>query len=394
MWHMLLVIVFAEDFIQTENWNNFDINFTLPSENEDLLVVLDKSSGSETLFLLAGFRDYPSISESWEVNALYDDFYGYANYLDVLYLRIPYSIANLLKNTLKIGVYKQKSGTVGYSVSLSTIGANDCHRKCLNDGVCVNGLCKCFGFNYIAYDCDLFVDALIVNKEISVLLGSYRWEFFRIAVFDSKKELKVLITNKQSSSRAYQLSSNIASNLPSMITNDDDYYLKSNDQTLRNSLKNTQKTYYLLGFFCVSDSSCGFSVKVYEPNQAEINYFWIIIASVISLVTFCICTPFILVIIKRIRRHRAAKIADSQVSQRKQEFNKKYPEIHYKPSTEPESCTICLEDLKAGVLVRTLNCTHTFHSSCILEWYLSKSTCPLCKRDLLNDVDLTVQNLN
>lgn len=394
MWIVLIVVVFAEDFIQSENWNQFDVNFTDPSENEDLLVVLEKTSGSETLFLLAGFRDYPSISDSWEVNALYDDFYGYAKNLDVLYLRIPYSIAELLKNKLKIGIFKQNGGKVGYSVTLSTIGANECHRKCLNEGVCVNGACKCFGFNYVAYDCNLFADALIVNKEVSVLLGSYRWKFYRIAVFDNKKDLKVLITNKQSSSRVYKLSSNIASNLPSMITNDEDFYLRSDDQTLRNSLENTKKTYYFLSFFCVSDSSCGFSVKVYEPNEAEINYFWIIIASVISLVTFCICTPIILLVVKKIRRHRATKVHDSQLAQRKEEFNKKYPEVHYKQSSESEPCTICLEELKAGVLVRTLSCAHTFHSSCILEWYLSKTSCPLCKRDLLQNLDLTVQNIN
>ncbi|KAJ1652897.1 hypothetical protein IWQ61_006865 [Dispira simplex] len=43
-------------------------------------------------------------------------------------------------------------------------------------------------------------------------------------------------------------------------------------------------------------------------------------------------------------------------------------------------CSICLEDYKAGAVVRLLPCRHYFHTKCIDLWLTRKSSlCPLCK---------------
>nr|CAD1842277.1 unnamed protein product [Ananas comosus var. bracteatus] len=48
----------------------------------------------------------------------------------------------------------------------------------------------------------------------------------------------------------------------------------------------------------------------------------------------------------------------------------------------PRACTVCLDSLKAGDMVRSLPaCTHMFHADCIDPWLRLHSTCPLCRSD-------------
>ncbi|KAF7073239.1 hypothetical protein CFC21_078268 [Triticum aestivum] len=47
------------------------------------------------------------------------------------------------------------------------------------------------------------------------------------------------------------------------------------------------------------------------------------------------------------------------------------------------ACSVCLEDLRAGELVRRLPaCRHVFHVECIDMWLHSHRSCPLCRCDL------------
>ena len=40
-------------------------------------------------------------------------------------------------------------------------------------------------------------------------------------------------------------------------------------------------------------------------------------------------------------------------------------------------CAICLDDLGESVI--TLECSHTFHSSCLAVWFRRNPTCPVCR---------------
>ncbi|XP_051121891.1 E3 ubiquitin-protein ligase SDIR1-like [Andrographis paniculata] len=43
------------------------------------------------------------------------------------------------------------------------------------------------------------------------------------------------------------------------------------------------------------------------------------------------------------------------------------------------TCSVCLEQVNGGELVRTLPCLHQFHMNCIDPWLQQQGTCPVCK---------------
>jgi E3 ubiquitin-protein ligase ATL41 len=49
-------------------------------------------------------------------------------------------------------------------------------------------------------------------------------------------------------------------------------------------------------------------------------------------------------------------------------------------AASPDSCAVCLDELREGALVRMLpSCKHYFHASCVDVWLLSRATCPVCR---------------
>lgn len=50
-----------------------------------------------------------------------------------------------------------------------------------------------------------------------------------------------------------------------------------------------------------------------------------------------------------------------------------------------KDCTICLDEMGPGVIVKTLQCNHEYHVKCIDPWLLAHATCPLCKYNVLKD---------
>lgn len=45
-------------------------------------------------------------------------------------------------------------------------------------------------------------------------------------------------------------------------------------------------------------------------------------------------------------------------------------------------CTICIEDFQDEETIKILPCFHQFHQSCIDDWLLRKTNCPVCKFDV------------
>jgi hypothetical protein len=55
-------------------------------------------------------------------------------------------------------------------------------------------------------------------------------------------------------------------------------------------------------------------------------------------------------------------------------------------------CFICFEKYKEKELTRTLQCGHTFHKKCVDKWLKKRSTCPHCRFDLMENVQLSIDD--
>lgn len=45
-----------------------------------------------------------------------------------------------------------------------------------------------------------------------------------------------------------------------------------------------------------------------------------------------------------------------------------------------QACSICLNDLKKGDQAVKLDCSHSFHSKCIIPWFSNQDKCPNCRK--------------
>ncbi|ESN97570.1 hypothetical protein HELRODRAFT_153610, partial [Helobdella robusta] len=48
-----------------------------------------------------------------------------------------------------------------------------------------------------------------------------------------------------------------------------------------------------------------------------------------------------------------------------------------------DECCICLEKFTDNTLVHELNCTHMLHAWCSRQWLLMKTSCPLCRSEVV-----------
>lgn len=55
------------------------------------------------------------------------------------------------------------------------------------------------------------------------------------------------------------------------------------------------------------------------------------------------------------------------------------PDTMSKGRDEDLTCSVCLEQVTDGELVRCLPCLHQFHANCIDQWLRQQATCPVCK---------------
>ena len=52
-----------------------------------------------------------------------------------------------------------------------------------------------------------------------------------------------------------------------------------------------------------------------------------------------------------------------------------------------DKCPICLQKYKGSDIIKEFPCKHIFHKNCIFKWLKTSNLCPLCKYDIINDVN-------
>lgn len=52
------------------------------------------------------------------------------------------------------------------------------------------------------------------------------------------------------------------------------------------------------------------------------------------------------------------------------------------PEQERERCTVCLMDFETNDTLRSLHCSHLFHTDCIDRWLVYNKKCPVCRVDM------------
>jgi hypothetical protein len=64
---------------------------------------------------------------------------------------------------------------------------------------------------------------------------------------------------------------------------------------------------------------------------------------------------------------------------------------HHIQVPEDTTCSICQDELSCATRIR--HCGHTFHSSCINEWFSMNPRCPVCRHDIrLQTAPSTITN--
>lgn len=77
--------------------------------------------------------------------------------------------------------------------------------------------------------------------------------------------------------------------------------------------------------------------------------------------------------------HQASSSTSSSVAS--SEKNKISPssDVSTKVLEDELTCSVCLEQVGVGELLRSLPCLHQFHVNCIDTWLRQQGTCPVCK---------------
>ncbi|XP_065009699.1 E3 ubiquitin-protein ligase SDIR1-like isoform X3 [Musa acuminata AAA Group] len=74
---------------------------------------------------------------------------------------------------------------------------------------------------------------------------------------------------------------------------------------------------------------------------------------------------------------QASSSSVSATEQKRQESSKLDGDL--KTPEDELTCSVCLEQVGVGELIRSLPCLHQFHAICIDPWLRQQGTCPVCK---------------
>ncbi|XP_026456699.1 RING-H2 finger protein ATL39-like [Papaver somniferum] len=120
-----------------------------------------------------------------------------------------------------------------------------------------------------------------------------------------------------------------------------------------------------------------------DAPSAEMKFLAIIILSVWVLIAFICCVWLIragISYIVAIGKATEKQLLDSKEIQALPESV--YSAVKNKEEVQ-EKCSVCLSEYENEDMLRFLPCRHAFHTECIDEWLVSRTTCPYCRSDLL-----------
>ncbi|KAI4307609.1 hypothetical protein L6164_030781 [Bauhinia variegata] len=71
--------------------------------------------------------------------------------------------------------------------------------------------------------------------------------------------------------------------------------------------------------------------------------------------------------------------SSSTSAEKKQDTSSAVGSMKASGSDDELTCSVCLEQVNVGDLLRSLPCLHQFHANCIDPWLRQQGTCPVCK---------------
>ncbi|ESO01506.1 hypothetical protein HELRODRAFT_81493 [Helobdella robusta] len=63
-------------------------------------------------------------------------------------------------------------------------------------------------------------------------------------------------------------------------------------------------------------------------------------------------------------------------------FNRRYRLPYVKGKFTSDQCIVCLDEFVEDMFVCELVCKHAFHYQCCREWFINKTSCPICRRKM------------
>ena len=110
-----------------------------------------------------------------------------------------------------------------------------------------------------------------------------------------------------------------------------------------------------------------------------------IIFYLVFIIIFCPCISYVLFSDIREEYKQAQKAKKLQ----EQLIDISYEDYLKKNGSEADMCIICTDSFKNNDRVIELSCNnkHVFHADCIKTWIAKKTICPMCRADLVPDLD-------
>jgi len=100
---------------------------------------------------------------------------------------------------------------------------------------------------------------------------------------------------------------------------------------------------------------------------------------IILLVSFCLCLPCVYVVLRWLQQPRSA----SQSAVRGLKTRRFVPGDGDLENEGLQRCVICLREYEVNDVIKTLPCSHEFHSECVDPWLREHNrTCPTCRHDI------------